>query len=177
MDRPQTKSAWLSGFDTVLTTLALVIGGAALAFMMILGTLNVLVMRKWLNAPILGAEDYLILSLVVLVATAIPFGGRVGAHIEIEIFESRMSPGFDRWSMALLRLVGAVLMAVMAVQLYEAGHKASKFGETTQQLLISYEPFYYVLAVCIGLYAVVLLIDAVIVAAGRKPGMVQIGGR
>jgi hypothetical protein len=34
-----------------------------------------------------------------------------------------------------------------------------KFGETTQQLLISYEPFYYMLSVSTLLYFIVLLTD------------------
>lgn len=176
MENRHTGKVWLDRFDAFLTFLALSVGGLALSFIMLLGTANVLVMRKFLNAPILGAEDYLILSLVILVAAAIPFGGRVGAHIEIEIFESKMSPAFDRLTMVLLRLLGAGLVSVMAFQLVEAGTKASKFGETTQQLLISYERFYYFLAFCIGLYTVVLLIDAILVASGRKPDQIMMGG-
>ena len=83
----------------------MILGGAMLAFMTLYSTFNVMVMRKMMNAPIRGAEDLLVLSLVVLVAIAIPFGGRVGAHIEIEILESRMSPWFAKWSMLFLRAV------------------------------------------------------------------------
>lgn len=103
----------------------------------------------------------MILSLVALVAIAIPFGGRVGAHIEIEILESRMSVGFSRWSMLVLRLLAGALMLLMFWELIMAGKKATKFGETTQQLLISYEPFYYLLAGCIALYALVIIADVV----------------
>ena len=131
-----------------------------LAFMTIFGTINVLVMRKLMNAPIRGAEDLMILSLVILVAIAIPFGGRVGAHIEIEILESRMSPSFARWSLFAVRVVCGALMLLMAWELVVAGQNATKFGETTQQLLISYEPFYYLLAICIAVYAMVCLSDA-----------------
>ena len=134
---------WIKTLDRVLAFLALLGGGAALTFMVFVSSFNVVIMRKALNAPIRGAEDLLILSLVILVAFAIPFGGRTGAHIEIEILESRMSPGFARWSMLVMRAVAGGLMLVMAYQLIHAGQKATKFGETTQQLLISYEPFYY----------------------------------
>ncbi|MGR3660998.1 MAG: TRAP transporter small permease [Paracoccaceae bacterium] len=175
MEDSSQRNAWLTRFDWFLTFLAFSVGGTALVFMMILGVLNVVIMRKFLNAPITGAEDYLILTLVVLVAAAIPFGGRVGAHIEIEIFESKMSPAFDRWSMVFFRLLGALLMGAMANQLMDAGSKASKFGETTQQLLISYEAFYYFLAFCIGLYALVLLTDALLLIGGRTPGHILIG--
>lgn len=161
MSENATLPAWLRLLDRALVFVALVGGGLILGFIMVLSAFNVLVMRKALNAPIQGVEDLLILSLVILVAFAIPFGGRTGAHIEIEIFESRMSKGFARWSMLILRLVAGGLMIVMAYQLIQAGQKATKFGETTQQMLISYEPFYYVLAVCIGLYALVLFSDVV----------------
>lgn len=154
------RPALLPLLDQVLIWAAILIGGTVLAFMTIFGTINVLVMRKLLNAPIRGAEDLMILSLVILVAIAIPFGGRVGAHIEIEVLESRMSPGFSRWSLFVIRVLCGALMLLMAWELIVAGQKATKFGETTQQLLISYEPFYYLLAVCIAVYALVCFSDA-----------------
>lgn len=166
-------SVWLKTLDRGLIGAALIGGGAMLAFMTLFGTFNVLVMRKALNAPIRGAEDLMILSLVILVAIAIPFGGRCGAHIEIEILESRMSPGFSRWSLLVLRLVAGALMLLMAWELIAAGQKATRFGETTQQLLISYEPFYYLLAGCVALYVLVLLADALQLAVSGK--LTQIG--
>ncbi len=151
---------WINRLDRVLVSIALIGGGLTLFFMMALSSFNVLVMRKILNFPIKGVEDLLILSLVLLVSFSIPFGGRTGAHIEIEIFESRMSKHFAQWSMLILRLIAGGLMLLMSFQLVHAGQKATQFGETTQQLLISYEPFYYILAVCVGLYVLVLLSDA-----------------
>ena len=152
---------WLDVLDRWIIRFTVVTGGIGLATMVLLTFWNVIVMRKVLNAPILGAEDLLILNLVLIVAIAIPFGGRVGAHIEIEILETRMSPGFARWSHFVLRLLAIVLVAVLAVRLYEAGVSAHMFGEATQQLLISYEAFYYVMSVLIGVYALILLTDAI----------------
>ncbi|MEM8540541.1 MAG: TRAP transporter small permease [Pseudomonadota bacterium] len=145
--------------DRLLTWLALVLGGVTLAFMTLFTAWNVLIMRKALNNPIVGAEDLLILSLVVIVALSVPLGSRTGAHIEIEVLESRMTASFAKWSMIFVKVLGFVLMAVMAWRLWHAGDSAAKFGETTQQLLISYGPFYYLLAVSIGIYAIVLVLD------------------
>jgi len=145
--------------DTILTWLALLLGGATLAFMTVFTVWNVLIMRKALNNPIVGAEDLLILSLVVIVALSVPLGTRTGAHIEIEVLESRMSVGFAKWSMISVKVLGAVLTAIMSWRLWHAGDNAAKFGETTQQLLISFGPFYYLLAVSIGIYTVVLVLD------------------
>lgn len=145
--------------DKTLTWLALILGGATLIFMTVFSVWNVLIMRKALNNPIIGAEDLLILSLVVIVALSIPLGARSGAHIEIEVLESSMSATFAKWSMVFVKALGVILLGLMTWRLWHAGESAAKFGETTQQLLISFGPFYYLLAVSIGIYTLVLLLD------------------
>ena len=159
MSSPQSSKGLMAIVDRILLWVSLIGGGSALVFMTGLSVWNVLVMRKALNAPITGAEDILILVLVVIVALSIPLGARTGAHIEIEVLESRMSAAFAKWSMILMKVLGVALLIIMAWRLWHAGQSASRFGETTQQLLISYEPFYYVLAASVALYAVVLVIE------------------
>ena len=156
----QKPLPWLDRLDTIIVRFTLIAGGLGLAFMVLLTFFNVIIMRKMLNNPITGAEDLLILNLVLIVAIAIPFGGRVGAHIEIEIFEARMSPGFARWSLFVLKIVGIVLVALLSWRLFESGVSASTFGEATQQLLISYEPYYYVMSALVGFYGLILVTDA-----------------
>ncbi len=146
-------------FDRILRQVSLYLGGATLVFMTGLSVWNVLIMRKALNAPIKGAEDILILSLVVIVALSIPLGARSGAHIEIEVMESSMSARFAKYSMLVMKFLGIALLTIMSWRLFDSGQKAERFGETTQQLLISYEPFYYLLSASIGIYAVVLVMD------------------
>lgn len=175
MSKPYVP-AWLAVFDRILIGTALLTGGALLAFMTIFGTINVLVMRKLLNNPVVGTEDLMILALVVVAAISIPFGGRVGAHIEIEVLERFFPRWFDFASRVILRAIGAVLMAVMALQLVEAGHSAVRFGETTQQLLISYAPFYYILAGCVALYALVLIADIVQLLMRGQIAQIPLGG-
>lgn len=162
--------------DRLLKWLSLIFGGATLVFMTGFSVWNVLIMRKALNSPIIGAEDLLILALVVIVALSIPLGARTGAHIEIEVLESRMSAGFAKWSMILVKLLGASLLAVMAWRLWLSGQGAERYGETTQQLLISFERFYYLLSVSIGLYAAVLLLDVWQLLRSDKVAPLKVGG-
>ena len=145
--------------DKLLIWVSLICGGATLAFMTGFSVWNVLIMRKALNNPIVGAEDILILLLVVIVALSIPLGARTGAHIEIEVLEERMTASFARWSLVFVKALGAMLLVIMAWRLWHAGQSAVRFGETTKQLLISFEPFYYLLALSASLYAIVLLLD------------------
>jgi TRAP-type C4-dicarboxylate transport system permease small subunit len=145
--------------DKLLAVIALVGGGLTLAFLTLFSVFNVLVMRKALNAPIKGAEDLMVLALVVLVAFAIPFGARIGAHIEIEVLETAMSRGFARISLLAMKLLGALILAIMSWRLWDSGANAASFGESSQTLLISYAPFYYVLSVWVALYGAVLLLE------------------
>lgn len=174
-DDPETPGA-IKHLDRLLKWSSVFLGGATLAFMTGFSVWNVLVMRKALNSPIIGAEDLLILSLVVIVALAIPLGARTGAQIEIEILESRMSAGFAKWSMVFVKLLGAALLVVMAWRLWHAGQNAVRFGETTQQLLISFEPFYYLLAVSVAFYAVVLALDIWQLLRTNRVVSLSIGG-
>ena len=170
----QKPPNFISHFDRVLTWVSFVCGGITLAFMTAYSTLNVLVMRKALNAPIVGAEDLLILSLVVIVALSVPLGGRTGSHIEIEVLESRMSAWFAKWSMIVVKIAGMIMLAIMTQQLIHAGQSAVRFGETTQQLLISYEPFYYLLAVSIGCYALIIAMDIWQLIRGDKVASLKV---
>lgn len=162
--------------DVVLTWVSIFLGGAALIFMTGYSVWNVLVMRKAFNSPIVGAEDLLILSLVAIVALSIPLGARTGAHIEIEVLETRMSTSFAKWSMILMKLMGSILLAIMAWQLIHAGQNADRFGETTQQLLISFEPFYYLLSISVAIYTVVLVMDIWQMLRSNKVTWLKING-
>ena len=167
MDAGDSRPGWLRRLDWLIERLTFLVGGIGLAVMVLLTSWNVIVMRKALNDPIVGAEDILILNLAILVAVAIPYGGRAGAHIEIEIFETWMSKAFARRSLVAMKLLAAPLVAILAWRLFESGVSAREFGEATQQLLISYEPFYFAMGAMIALYAAILVADLVLLLAGR----------
>ncbi|WP_417281003.1 TRAP transporter small permease [Celeribacter sp.] len=167
MTRPETsplpaaeRAAGAGLFDRWMTRVALTTGGAVLTVMTLLCVVNVLIMRKLLAAPIVGAEDALILFLVTFVALSIPFGARSGAHIEIEIVSEMLPRRLALGMQIAARLFGSAFLWLMAWQLAKAGSHAARFGEVTQQLEISYEPFYYLLAVCFGLFAAIQFADA-----------------
>ena len=109
-------------------------------------------------------------------ALSVPLGARTGAHIEIEVLEGHMSAGFAKWSVIVVKLLSAALLAVMSWRLWHAGQSAERFGETTQQLLISYEPFYYLLAASVALYAVVVVLDIRALLSGEKIVLLKTGG-
>lgn len=167
-------SGLISGLDRFLRWMSLIFGGTTLVVMTLFSVWNVLVMRKAFNSPITGAEDVLILLLVVTVALSIPLGARTGAHIEIEVLEPHMSPAFAKWSMICMKVLGIALLTIMSWRLWHAGQSAARFGETTQQLLISYEYFYYALAASVAVYALVLVLDIWQLHSSGKVGSLKI---
>ncbi|TNF09500.1 MAG: TRAP transporter small permease [Gammaproteobacteria bacterium] len=159
----RAQVGWLDCLDKCIKWITLIGGGVSILFLMGL-TVSDVVMRYLFNSPIFGAQDLLQLTLLLIVAFSTAFGGRSGAHIEIELFEQKMNPHFARWSLLLVRLVGAVLVGVLAWRLIETGIMSVMFGEATQLLLISYENFYYVLAAGMALYSLVLLAESLLLA-------------
>ncbi len=176
MEQDTSAQKIVAQLDRVLTWVALIGGGLTLAGMTLLSVFNVLIMRKALNAPIIGAEDVMVLLLITVVALSIALGARTGAHIEIEVLESKMSAAFAKWSLVFVKGLGVVILTIMAWRLWIAGGSAAKFGETTQLLLVPYGPFYYLLAASIAVYVVVLVLDIwQIVQSGEAPKL-KIGG-
>ena len=84
MSEQKTATGLIALLDRMLVWIALIFGGVTLAAMTCLSVWNVLIMRKALNAPIIGAEEIMVLMLITVVALSIPLGARTGAHIEIE---------------------------------------------------------------------------------------------
>jgi TRAP-type C4-dicarboxylate transport system permease small subunit len=175
-----SENSKLSGainlLDRAMRWVSLVFGGTTLAVMTVFSVWNVLIMRKGFNSPITGAEDVLILMLVAIVALSIPLGARTGGHIEIEIMEPHMSANFAKWSSIIVKVMGIALLVFMSWRLWHAGQSAARFGETTQQLLISYEYFYYALAVSVAVYALVLCLDVGQLLKSGKVTLFQIDG-
>ena len=166
----------LARLDSIVTWVTIILGGIVLAGMTTLSIFNVLIMRKALNNPIYGAEDVMVLALVVVVALAIPFGARAGAHIEIELFETVFSKRFDRFSLIAMKIIGIITMSVMSWRLWLAGGEAAMFGESSQNLLIPFGPFYKVLAVSTAFYAFIMLVELLILAQGDSYKRIDVGG-
>ena len=163
----------LSVVDRLVRAVALFCGGTILIALMGV-TLADVIYRYVLNAPIFGSQDISILLLVLVIAFSIAYGGRTGAHVAVEVFGQLGGPVFDRITAVFVRLVGAGVMAVASLQLFESGRMATELEEGSQMLNIPFEPFYDALGVGVGLYAVLLALEAVYLAVtGQIPLLVD----
>ena len=164
----------LRRLDRALTWLALGVGGATLAFMTVLSTVNVLVMRKALNDPIRGGEDLMVLALVVVVAVSIPYGARTGAHIEIELLDEHLPARLRAVTLPLVKVLAIAIVSLLSWQLWLAGGSASRFGEASRELVISFGPFYRILAAAAAVYVFVLVLELIAMLRGQPLARIEL---
>ena len=156
----------LGGVDRVVRQVALWGGGAMLLGLMGLTVLDV-TLRYLFNAPLYGARDVAKLMLLVMVALSVAYSARTGGQVVIEFFSRRMGPRLATASEVGARLAGMAMLAVLSYQLWVSGQTARMFGETSLALEIPYGPFYWILALGMALYAVVLLVELFFILKGR----------
>ncbi len=117
-------------------------------------------LRYVFNAPIFGAQDVTKLALLVVVACSFAYGGRVGAHVAVDLIGFVAPKGVLRWTDMLVRCGAAAMLTVVAWRSYLNGLGAAEYGEASTLLAIPFLPFYFIVALGLLLYVVVLLVEA-----------------
>ncbi|MFL6796111.1 MAG: TRAP transporter small permease [Xanthobacteraceae bacterium] len=156
----------LNAVDKLVRAVALYCGGIVLALLMAV-ILTDVVGRYAFNHPLFGSLDLATILLVLVVACAIGYGGRTGAHVTADMVTTVAGPTFDWLSGVAVKLLAAGIVAIWAGQLFSTGRVSDRLGETTQLLNIPYGPIYTLLSIGIALYALVLLVEAVVLAIHR----------
>ena len=159
--------ALLRAIDRVVHTVALYCGGAVLAALMTTIIIDV-VGRYIFNAPLYGSLDLAVILLVLVVSCAIGYGGRTGAHVTADMLTVLVGPRFEWISGVLIKLFAAAITAIWSWRLFVTGQTAERLGESTQLLNIPFSPIYQALSIGVGLYAAVLVIEAIVLAVTRE---------
>jgi TRAP-type C4-dicarboxylate transport system permease small subunit len=153
----------LAIIDRVVQAVALYCGSILLAGLMVMIITDV-TGRYLFNAPLFGSLDLAVVLLVLIVACAIGYGGRTGAHVTADMVTTVVGPRFEWISGILIKALAAAITAIWAWRLWVTGTTAGRLGESTQLLNIPFEPIYKALGVGIGLYSAVLVAEALVLA-------------
>ena len=143
------------------------LGGVALLGLMGL-TVVAVVMRYVFAAPILGAQDISEMGLVLVAFLGLAYSGWTGAHIAVALIGTVVRPAALRGIDAVMRTLGAALLAVVAWQALRQGLDALDYGEATNLIEIPHFPFFLVVAFGAAVYALVLVIQAVRAVRGAS---------
>jgi TRAP-type C4-dicarboxylate transport system permease small subunit len=155
--------------DRLTRAVALYCGGVLLFVLM--GIIVVDVTGRYVfNHPLYGSLDLSITFLVLIVASAIAYGGRTGAHVTADIFKTLLGAKFEWINGILVKLVAGIITAIWCWRLFVTGRTAARLGESTLLLNIPFEPIYFALGAGIGLYSLVLFAEAFVLArTGEVP--------
>lgn len=155
-------SAILDWMDTQLgrlTGLFAFVGALGIAALMAI-TLVAVIWRYGFNNPIFGIGDLSVLTLSIVAAASVIFGARNNSHVSIDVISRFFGRKVRRWTDAVMRLLAVTILTAATYALIT---KACGFEKAciTGNLSIVHRPFYYVLALAMGLYAVQMLIELV----------------
>jgi len=155
--------------DRTVRAVALWGGGLMLVGLMGLTVVDV-VLRYLFNSPVFGARDVAKLMLLILVAFSVAYSARTGGQISIEVFTRMMGPRVLRWTEVFVRFIAAAMLLVLTWRLWYSGQNAGRFGEASLALQIPFKPFYFILAVGMLLYALVLIAEIPLCWRSRSTG-------
>lgn len=161
---------WIDRLVTFISRAVALIGGLAVALMMVHVTLDVL-FRYVLNRPLAGTLTMVTYYYMILAAfVPLAFVERRGAHISVEVFTALMPPVASR---LLSVLTGVLTMMVMGLLAWRGGDAALRaMGKGLAQVQGDTEilvwPAYFAIPLGAGLMTFVLFWQTVRALAHRE---------
>ncbi len=144
-----------------LAGLLAIVGGVSIVALMAITMIGVF-WRYALNNPIFGIEDVSTMALTIVVAASVAYGAHHQSHVSVNIITMVAGRRVTRATDALARALGATMLGIASYALFTKGGCGLPCGAITNNLSIVHTPFYYVLAVAIGSYALLLLVHLLI---------------
>jgi len=153
-------------FDRAVRLLALA-GGIVLILMVALTVVDVF-MRKFLNAPIFGAQDLSMMLLILVVFFGMAYCARIGGHVAVDLI-SNANPKLLRVTDITVNLLGAFVIGALCWRAAIETYRDFVGVRATNMLPIPYWPFEAAITLCSGLFALVLLYNAYRAISGQPP--------
>ena len=164
MATKEQKPRAVEHFDRAVRLLALA-GGIVLILMVGLTVVDVF-MRKFMNAPIFGAQDISMMSLMLVVFFGMAYCARIGGHVAVDLING-INPKILRILDIIINLIGTFVVGALAWRAGIETYRDFIGARATNLLPIPYWPFEAAIALCAGLFALVLLYNAYRAVTGR----------
>jgi TRAP-type C4-dicarboxylate transport system permease small subunit len=146
----------------------MICAGVLLFFLMLLSGASVVL--RMCGMPFAGEYELAGFAGALLASFALAETQRNRGHVELDVFTRRYSPRVRRFAGAINVLFGAIVMAVLSLQLIRLALAKARYGEVSETLKI---PFTWVMvAVAAGfiLLAIVYVVDAASACFRVEPG-------
>jgi TRAP-type C4-dicarboxylate transport system permease small subunit len=148
---------WLEKISKLLNKWFVWLGGVALLLMIGIACANMLL--RPLGAPLKGAYELVGFFGALTIAFALGYAQITGSHIAVDILTTHYSKKMQRMTSAISSFLCMIFFVLVSWQTAVFATTIWKRGETSETLRIIYYPFIYLVSICCGLLALVLLID------------------
>lgn len=153
------------GLERVLRLLAYA-GGLVLAGLMLL-VIYEITMRYFFGRPFRGGYELTELAMSLIVAFGLPYTAVVRGHVSVDLFSRWLDHPSLRWLTALIYLSCAVLLAIVAWQATKYAMGSLRWGDLTNMMRVPKFPFQLAVAISMGLFALVMLLESAKAMAGK----------
>lgn len=126
------------------------------------------VIGRALGYPLLGSQDLITMTLVIVVFGAMALCDRKGGHIAIDVFERHFPAGFNKIIDIASALLGAVIFAMIAWTVYESARLSLMLNLSTNLLNLPKAWFQWALCAFSALTAIGMTLRAVELTMGIR---------
>lgn len=151
------------------------LGGLVLFGLMLL-VIYEITMRYFYGRPFRGGYELTELAMAVIVACGLPYAAITRGHVSVDLLGGWLDRPGLRWLVVLVHAAGAALLAYIAWRSYLYAMGSLRWGDLTNMMRIPKYPFQLGVAVAMGLFALVLVLEMLRALAGR-PRPDPTGGR
>jgi TRAP-type C4-dicarboxylate transport system permease small subunit len=157
--------AMLDAFLKVSKGVLNAIGGAALTFIMFLTVADVGLRAA--GHPIIGTFEIVALSLALIIGFCFPCVSLDKGNVFMEFLLERLSPTNRALMNTFTRILGIILFALIAYNLFGVGSEFHRSREVTATLRIPFYPVAYGVGVCCIIECLVFVMQVVKIWKGR----------
>jgi TRAP-type C4-dicarboxylate transport system permease small subunit len=126
------------------------------------------VIGRAVGHPLLGSQDLITMTLVIVVFGAMALCDRAGGHIVIDVFENRFSAMFNKLVDIVAAFLGAAIFLVLAWTVYESSRLSLMLNLSTNLLYLPKAWFQWALCAFSMLTAIGMALRGIELAAGIR---------
>ena len=150
--------AFERGFERGLRLLAYA-GGLVLAGLVLL-VIYEITMRYFFGRPLRGGYEITELAMSVIVACGLPYTAIKRGHVTVDILSGLFDRPAFRGLNFVIHALGAGLLALLCWKSVEYAVRSHAQDDVSNMMQIPKSPFQFAVAISAGLFAVVLLLEA-----------------
>lgn len=135
--------------------------GMAMAILMMLMVVVDVVMRFTLNKPILGSVELASYMLSIIAFTAIPLVESEEEHVIIPLLFDHFPKKVRLFINTITAVIGLGILVLIGLASFLLAVEYLHRGKVTQVLGIPLYPFVFIAALCISLYTIILVVNAI----------------